>query len=66
MMSAKMVSPGVLKITVLWNKGYHATISVDGAINKILWRDSNYIVDVFMWPKFGSICMREVITNSIL
>ena len=30
--------------------------------------DSNYIVDVFMWPKFGnsSISVREVITTSIL
>ena len=60
MMLAKMATPGLLKITVLWNKGFDA--------NKILSRDSNYIVDVFMWPKFGncSISMREVITTSIL
>ena len=32
------------------------------------YHDSNYIVDVFMRPKFGnvSISMREVITTSIL
>ena len=73
MKSAKMTSPGPLKITVFWNKGYDVTnkikvISVDDVTNKILWLDSNYIVGVFMWPKFGncSISMRKVITASIL
>ena len=68
MMSAKMATPGLLKITVFWNKGYDVIISLDDVTNKILWHDSNYIVDVFMWPKFGnsSISMREVITTSIL
>ena len=67
-MSAKMATPGLLKITVFWNKGYDVIISLDDVTNKILWHDSNYIVDVFMWPKFGnsSISMREVITTSIL
>ena len=66
-MSAKMATPGLLKITVFWNKGYDVIISVDDVTNKILSRDSNYIVDVFMWPKFDncSISMREVITTSI-
>ena len=68
MMSAKMATPGLLKITVFWNKDYDVIISVDEVTNKILSRDSNYIVDVLMWPKFGncSISMREVITSSIL
>ena len=68
MMSAKMATPGLLKITVFWNKGYDVIISVDDVTNKILWHDSNYIVDVLMWPKFGnsSISMREVITTSTL
>ena len=63
MMSAKMATPGLLKITVFWNKGYDVIIPVDDVTNKILSRDSNYIVDVVMWPKFGnfSISMREVI-----
>ena len=57
-----------LKITVFWNKDYDVIIPVDDISNKILSRDSNFIVDVFMWPKFGnsSISMREVITTSIL
>ena len=67
-MSAKMATPGLLKITVFWNKGYDVIISVDDVTNKILSRDSNYIVDVFVWPKFGnsSVFMWEVITTSIL
>ena len=67
MMSAKMAVPGLLKITLFWNKGYDVIISVDDVTNKILSRHSNYIVDVSMWLKFGnsSISLREVITASI-
>ena len=67
-MSAKVAIPGLLIITKFWDKGYDVKIYVDDVTNKTLSRDSNYIVDVFMWPKFGnsSICMREVITTSIL
>ena len=68
MMSAKMATPGLLKITVFWNKGYDVIIYVHDVTNKILSGDSNYIVDVVMWPKFGNsnISMREVIIISIL
>ena len=68
MMSGKMATPVLLKITVFWNKGYDFIISVDHVTNKILSRDSNHIVDVFMWPKFAncSISMRKVLTTSIL
>ena len=67
MMSAKMATPGLLKITIFWNKVSDAIIQVDDATNKIVSRDSNHIVDVFMWTKFGKsrISMREVITTSI-
>ena len=63
-----MATQGLLKILIFWNKGYDVIITVDGVTNKILSRDSNYIIDVFMWPKFGNsvISMREVITTSIL
>ena len=63
-----MATPGILKITVFWNNGYDVVIPVDDVTNKILSRDSSYIVDVFMWPKFGnsSISVREVIATSIL
>ena len=65
MMSVKMATPGLLKITVFWNKGYDVIIYVDDVIFFCRW---NHIVDVFMWPKFGnsSISMREVTTTSIL
>ena len=67
-MSAKMATAGLLKITVFWNKGYDVIIPYDDVTNQTSSRDSNYVVDVFMWPKFGnsSISMREVITTSIL
>ena len=48
MISAKMATPGLLKIAVFSNKGYVVIIPVDDATNKILSRDSNYIADVFM------------------
>ena len=47
-MSAKKATPGLLKITAFWNKGYDVIIFVDD-ISKILSPDSNYIVDMFMW-----------------
>ena len=53
MMSGKMATPGLLKITVFWNKGCDVIIFVDDVTSKILLHDSNYIVDVFMWPNFG-------------
>ena len=67
-MSAKMATPELLKIKVFWNKGHDVIISVHDVTSKILSRDSNYIVDVVMWSKFGksSISMREVIITSIL
>ena len=68
MMPAKKATPGLLKITVFWNKSYGVIIFVDDVTNKILSRDSNYILDMFMWPKFGNcrISTREVVTTSIL
>ena len=67
-MSAKLATLGFLKLKVFWNKGYDVIISIHGSTNKILLRDSNYILDVVMWPKFrnSSISMREVIITSIL
>ena len=63
-----MANLGLLKIKMFWNKGYDFIISVHDVNNKILSRDSNYIVDVVKWPKSGnsSMSMREVIITSIL
>ena len=62
-----MYTPGLLKVAIFWNKGYDVITNFDDVTNKIFSRDSNYIVDVFMWPKIGnsSISMREVIPTSI-
>ena len=67
-MSAKLANLGLLKIKVFWSKGHDVIISVYDATNKILSCESNYIVEVVMWPKFGnsSISMSEVIITSIL
>ena len=45
MMSAKIDTLGFLKRKEFWNKGYDVA-------NEILLRDSNFLVDVVMWPKF--------------
>ena len=68
MKSAKLATPSLLKITISQNKGCDVTIVDCDVTNKILLRDSNYIVDVIMWPKFGnsSIFIREIIITSIL
>ena len=49
-------------------KTWKTKIFVHDVTNKILWRDSNYILDVVMWPTFGNsiISMKEVIITSIL
>ena len=67
-MSAKMAMLVLLKIKLFWNKGYDFIISVPDVTSKILSRDSNYIAEVVMLPKFGnfSISMIEVIITSIL
>ena len=48
MMSAKMATPGLLKVTVVSNNGYDVIIPISDITNKILSHDSNYIGNVFM------------------
>ena len=61
-----MAAPGLHKINAFWKNGYDVIIPVHDVIIKILSRDSNYIVDVVMWRKFGNsrISMREVVITS--
>ena len=68
MMSAKVATLECLKLTVFQNAAYDLIIPVDEVTTKILSLDWNYVVDVFMWPRFGnsSISMREVIKTSNL
>ena len=67
-MSAKLATLDLLKIKVFWRNGYEVIIYILDVTNEILSRDSNYIVDIVMWLKFGnsSISIREVIIISIL
>ena len=57
-----LATPGLLKIKVFWNKGYDVIISGHDVTINILSLESNYIVDVVMWLKFGNsgFSMREV------
>ena len=68
MMSGKLVTLGVHKIKLFWRKSRDVKIYVHDISNKILSRNSNYVVDVVMWQKFSNstISMREVIITSIL
>ena len=52
MMSATL---GLPKIKAFWNEGYDVIIFVHDITNKVLPRDSDYIIDVVMWPKFGKL-----------
>ena len=68
MMPAKLPTPDRLKIKILQNKGYDVIIPDYDVCNKILLSESNYFLDVFMWPKFvnSSISLKEVIKTSLL
>ena len=46
MMSAKLATPGLLKLTIYKHKDYDVIIVDYDVTNKTLSRDSNYIVDV--------------------
>ena len=54
MMTAKLATLGILEIKIFSNKSYDVIISVHDVTNKILSRESNYTVNVVMWPKFGN------------
>ena len=49
-----MANPALFKIKIFWNKGDDIIVYVLDVPSKILLRESNYIVDVVMWPKFGN------------
>ena len=48
MMSAKMATLGLFKISVFLNKGYDVIISGHEVANKFLSCDSDYIIDAVM------------------
>ena len=63
--SAKLVTLGLLKTKIFWNEFITFVLDVT---NKPLPLESNYIVDVAMWTTFGnsSISLKEVIITSVL
>ena len=68
MIPAKLVTLGLLKTKVTWNKDYNVMIFVHDVTSETFSRYSNYIVDVAIWAKFdnSSVFMTEVIITSIL
>ena len=68
MISGKLATLGLLKVKIFWSKDYDVIISVYDFTSKTLSCDSNYVVDVVIWPEFGNsnISIREVIISSIL
>ena len=60
-MSARVATANFPKIKIFWNKGYYIIYPVYDVTNKILSHDTNYIMVVVMWPKFGNsdICIRS-------
>ena len=65
MMPLKLATLGLLKINLFWEKVCNVTIFAHDVTNKILLLQSNFIVDMAMWQKFGKF-IREVIITSIL
>ena len=65
---AKLATLGLFKIKIILKKVYDIIIPLYDVTNKTLSRDSNYIIEAVMRPKFGnsSISMREAIITSIL
>ena len=63
-----MANPALFKIKIFWNKGDDIIVYVLDVPSRILLRESNYIVDVVMWPKFGNSSgfMIEVMIISVL
>ena len=68
MMPVKMGTQGLPKVKVFRKKGYDVIISALDVTKKILPRDPNYNVNLFMRPMFGNsrISVREVIITSTL
>ena len=54
MVSARLATSGLLKMKIFWNEGYDVIFPAHKDINKILSFDSNYIVDMVIWAKFGN------------
>ena len=59
MMSARLATPGLLKIKIFQNKPYDAIIPDYDVTNKVLLRDSNYIVDMVMSTKVTLVFLWE-------
>ena len=64
----KLATSCLLKTKIFWKKGYDVVIFFHDVTSKMLSHESNYIVDVAIWSKFGnsSISMWDDIIALIL
>ena len=64
----RLATSCLLKTKVFWKKDYDVVISFHDATSKTFSHESNYIVDVAIWWKFGnsSISMWDDIITKIL
>ena len=53
-MASKLTTPGLFKINVFRNKDFDIIASVHDVTDKILSRDSNYVVDVIILLNSGN------------
>ena len=53
-MSAKLIALRLLKIKIVLDKVHAVIISVHDFPKKVLSGETNDLVDVVMWPKFGN------------
>ena len=54
MMSAKLITLGLLKTQIFWDKVYDVIFSVYDVANTILSREFDDNVDVIMWSRFDN------------
>ena len=54
MLPAYIATSDLPKVKIFWDKDYGAIISLHDITKKNLSRDTNHIIDMIMWRKFGN------------
>ena len=55
MLPANIATSDLPKVKIFWDKDYDAIISLHDITKKNLSRDTNHIIDMIMWRKFGNL-----------
>ena len=54
MLPANIATSDLPQVKIFWDKDYDAIISLHDITKKNLSRDTNHIIDMIMWRKFGN------------